>query len=544
VEQPNPHNYHGHAGDARAAGSHPPELATTIISPGDYSHLASIIDSAMDAIITVDDVQRIVMFNRSAARIFATRPEEALGSHLNRFIPERFRHAHSDHVRSFGKTGDTTRAMGRLGTLYGLRTDGKEFPIEASISQSITGGRTLYTVILRDISERMHLEEQLIQSQKMEGIGRLAGGVAHDFNNLLTVIFGYLGVASSQIEPDHRAQAALTHSREAAERAAKLTRQLLAFARKQIFTPRIFSVRDTISSVVPMLRRLIGEDVTLNVDLSPATGYVRADVGQFEQVIMNLTVNARDAMPSGGTLTISTRNQFLDEAYCRATAGASPGDHVVIDVADNGTGMPPEVLERLFEPFFTTKGPGKGTGLGLATCHGVIRQSGGHIAVKSTVDKGTTVSIYLPREPEDALAAFELKSATPASGGHETILLVEDNSMVRDLVHGSLTSAGYRVFAAENGSRAIHLAADTLGPIDLLVTDVVMPEMNGVRLAEAIQLTRPQIKVLYMSGYNEETILRHAAENQRIAFIPKPFTIDALLAKVRSVLDVAAGSSV
>ncbi|HLO39444.1 MAG TPA: ATP-binding protein [Phycisphaerales bacterium] len=514
-----------------------PAIASPLRVDG-QSHLSSIIDSAMDAIITVDDQQRVVMFNRSAARIFGTNIESALGSHLDRFIPERFRRVHGEHFRSFGQTGGTTRAMGRLGTLYGLRADGKEFPIEASISQAISGGRKLYTVILRDISERRLLEEQLIQSQKMEGIGRLAGGVAHDFNNLLTVIFGYLGVASSQIESDHRAQAALTHTREAADRAAKLTRQLLAFARKQIFTPRIFAVRDAVNSLVPMLRRLIGEDVTLDVDLAPGTGYVRADVGQFEQVIMNLTVNARDAMPSGGKLTIATRNIFLDEAYCRRNAGATPGEHVAISVTDTGVGMSPEVLERLFEPFFTTKGPGKGTGLGLATCHGVIRQSGGHIAVESEIGRGTSVRILLPREPEDALAALELKPNAPASGGSETILLVEDNAMVRDLVHSTLTRAGYRVLAAENGPRAIHLAADTIGSIDLLITDVVMPEMNGVRLAEAIQHTRPQIKILYMSGYTEETILRHGVESQLVAFLPKPFSIEALLLKIRSVLDI------
>ncbi len=502
-----------------------------------HSHLSSIIESAMDAIITVDEAQRVVMFNKSAERIFGTPASEAVGAPLERFIPERYRRAHSHHVRTFEATGGTTRAMGRLGTLYGLRSDGKEFPIEASISKATSGGRKLFTVILRDTSERRQLEEQLIQSQKMEGIGRLAGGVAHDFNNLLTVIFGYLGVASAMLEPDHRAQAALTHTREASERAAKLTRQLLAFARKQIFAPRIFSMRDAITALVPMLRRLIGEDITLHVALAPDTGHVRADVGQIEQVIMNLTVNARDAMPSGGILAIKTANVMLDEAYCRLHPAAKTGDHVVISVTDTGVGMSPEVLERLFEPFFTTKGPGKGTGLGLATCHGVIRQSGGHIIVESQQGSGTTVKVLLPREPEDALAHLELKPTSPATGGAESILLVEDNAMVRELVSSSLSRAGYRIIPAENGPRAIQIASETPGVIDLIITDVVMPEMNGVQVVEHITAVRPRIKVLYMSGYTEETIIRHGVETHAMAFLAKPFTVDAMLAKIRSILD-------
>ncbi|GMV27051.1 MAG: hypothetical protein AMXMBFR58_30820 [Phycisphaerae bacterium] len=502
----------------------------------EHEHLATIVDSAMDAIITVDETQHVVMFNASAERIFGVPVEMAVGSHLDRFIPERFRVAHRHHVQSFGQTGVTTRAMGRLGTLYGLRSDGKEFPIEASISQATAGGRRLYTVILRDVSERRMLEEQLIHSQKMEGIGRLAGGVAHDFNNLLTVMFGYLGVASSFLDPDHKAQAALTHTREAADRAAKLTRQLLAFARKQIVTPRVFSLRDAVMSLVPMLRRLIGEDVTLDVQCAEDTGYVKADVGQLEQVIMNLAVNARDAMPTGGTLTIRTANITLDDSYCRTHVGATPGPHVVITVADTGVGMPPEVLQRLFEPFFTTKRPGQGTGLGLATCHGVVRQLNGHINVQSQVGVGTSVHVLLPREPEGSVGQLELKPATPATGGSETILLVEDNLMVRELVSGALTNVGYRVISADGGSRAVHAAADTPGQIDLLVTDVIMPEMSGVRLAETISRARPAIKVLYMSGYNEETVLHHGVETETMAFLPKPFTVDALLTKIRSVL--------
>jgi PAS domain S-box-containing protein len=500
------------------------------------ARLSSIIDSAMDAIITIDETQKIVMFNHSAERIFGVKAGVAMGSAIDRFMPERYRNAHSSHVRTFGTTGVTTRGMGRLGTLYGIRSDGKEFPIEASISQADVGGQRFYTVILRDISERRALEDQLRQAQKMEGIGRLAGGVAHDFNNLLTVIFGYIAVTSQSLAPDDKAQAALAHAREAAERAATLTRQLLAFARKQIVSPTVLRFGDVVGSLEPMLRRLIGEDIQLRTVIAPDTGLVRADTGQLEQVVMNLAVNSRDAMPRGGTLAIETANITLDEAYCRTRVGATPGDHVMLAVTDTGTGMSSDVLERLFEPFFTTKGPGKGTGLGLAMCHGVIKQSGGHIAVYSEPGRGTSVKVFLPRVTNGAEAAA---AATPpkAVGGSETVLLVEDNTMVRQLVAEGLRSSGYNVLMAEDGADAVRLAEQDSQRIDLLITDVVMPEMSGVQVAEAIRARRPRLCVIYMSGYTEETIVHHGVETQDMAFIAKPFTVDALLRKVRTVLD-------
>ncbi|CAG0978870.1 two-component system, cell cycle sensor histidine kinase and response regulator CckA [Phycisphaerales bacterium] len=503
------------------------------------ARLSGIIESAMDAIITVDERQRIVMFNHAAERIFGVKAEQAIGGPLERFIPERFRAPHTSHIQGFAKTGVTSRAMGRLGTLSGLRADGVEFPIEASISQAVVAGTRFFTVILRDVSERRRLEEQLLQSQKMEGIGRLAGGIAHDFNNLLTVIFGYLGQASSRLESTHPARAALGHALEGAERAATLTRQLLAFARKQIVNPQILSLRDVVTGLEPMLHRLIGDDLTLRVVPAPDTGLVRADAGQIEQVIMNLTVNARDAMPMGGTLTIETMNVMLDEAYCRTRVGATPGEHVVIAMTDTGVGMSPEVMERLFEPFFTTKGPGKGTGLGLATCHGIVRQSDGHIAVYSEPGRGTCVKVFLPRVRTDVSAGGRAAPNGQSPGGNEVVLLVEDNPMVRDLVAQALGDAGYRLLVAENGPAAVRAATDQSKPIDLLVTDVVMPEMSGVQLAEAVSRLHPRVSVIYMSGYTEETIVRHGVEAEGLAFIAKPFTIETMLRKVRSVLDSA-----
>lgn len=503
--------------------------------------LHGIIESATDAIISIDGSQKIVMFNPAAERIFGVRAAEAMGGTLDRFLPERFRAAHSGHIRKFGTTGVTTRAMGMLGTLRGLRADGREFPIEASISQADVGGQRLYTVILRDVSERQKLEEQLLQSQKMEGIGRLAGGVAHDFNNLLTAIFGYVGSALMMLDVSHPAYSALTHTQEAAERAASLTRQLLAFARKQVVNLQVVRPKVVVEGIEPMLRRLIGDDVALRIAVKDDTGSVRADRGQLEQVIINLAVNARDAMPRGGTLTIETMNVDLDAVYCSARVGAEPGPHVTVAVTDTGVGMSPEVLSRLFEPFFTTKGPGKGTGLGLATCHGIVRQSGGHIAVYSEPGRGTSIKVFLPRVGDEG-TRITVKTALPAIGGHETILLVEDNEMVRGFVTESLARVGYNIITAQNGPEALR----SVGPahrIDLLITDVVMPEMSGVQLATKLQSERPGMPVLFMSGYTEDTIVHHGVETEGTSFIPKPFTLDALMRKVRSILHHGTGSA-
>lgn len=502
------------------------------------SHLIAIIDSAMDAIITVDDSQLVVMYNKAAERVFGVPIIEALGSPLERFIPERYRKNHSRHVHEFADTGSTQRAMGKLGTIYGLRADGGEFPIEASISQAMFAGRRYFTVILRDISERKRLESQLLQAQKMESIGRLAGGIAHDFNNLLMAMFNYLALAGRKLEPEHAARPYLKHTQEVAERAATLTRQLLAFARKQTLHPRLLNIRDVVLGVEPMLRRLIGEDIAFRTVLADDAGSVMADPSQLEQVLMNLAINARDAMPDGGTLTIESREVVLDDAYCRVHTGATPGPHVLLAVTDSGCGMPPDVLTRLFEPFFTTKAPGKGTGLGLATSHGIINQHGGHIAVYSEVARGTCVKVFLPRhidaathKPEDAAPA-----PTPRGGG-ETILLAEDSQFVRDLAASALREAGYTVLPAANGAIALKLATAHPDRIHLLISDVVMPELGGVKLAAALRQARTDIRVILMSGYTEETaeIQDQLADASR--FIMKPFMTDDMLRIVREVLD-------
>ncbi len=529
---------HHHFHQSAAGGAVQSAKGSGVSTAEQNAHLGAIIDSAMDAIITVDENQTVVMFNRAAQRVFGVDLTDAIGAPLEKFIPERFRSGHSRHVENFGKTGKTERAMGRLGTIFGLRSDGREFPIEASISIATFGGRSYYTVILRDISEKSRLEAQLLQAQKMESIGRLAGGVAHDFNNLLMAIFNYLALATRKLEPDHPARAHLASVQEVADRAATLTRQLLAFARKQTLGSRVVNPREIISNVEPILRRMIGEDLALRTVLAPDTGNVMADPSQLEQVLMNLAVNARDAMPKGGSLTIESANVMLDEAYCQPRIGATVGENVMIAVTDSGVGMSPEVLARLFEPFFTTKEPGKGTGLGLATCHGIISQHGGHIAVYSEPGRGTSFKIFLPRVAEKTASAVTPKAAdAPGPVGTETILLAEDSKMIADLATAALREAGYTVLQAANGARALEMARAHVGPIHLLVTDVVMPEMSGSDLAEAMATLRPKTKVIYMSGYTEETVERHGVPGDGAHFIAKPFMTSVLLRKVREVLD-------
>ena len=504
-------------------------------------YLYRIVESAMDAIITIDQAGRVVLFNTAAEKMFGVPAAEAMGQSLDRFLPAKERAAHHQQVQHFGRTGVSSRTMGNLGTITGCRADGTEFAMEASISQVVVGGQRYYSAILRDISDRKRLEAQLLQAQKMEGVGRLAGGIAHDFNNLLMAIFNYLALASRKLGPEHPVTPSLTQAHQAAQRAADLTRQLLTFARKQNFAPRVMAAHEVVVSLSPMLSRLIGEDVHLHTSLAQDTGNVRADPAQLEQVLANLAVNARDAMPNGGTLTIETRNEVLDDAYCRTHLDAVPGEHVVLSVSDTGVGMTPEVQARIFEPFFTTKPVGKGTGLGLATCHGIVKQCGGHIGVYSEVGRGTSVRVYLPRVHAGGTKKEPPRAAPePAPRGSETILLAEDSALVRELVAEELRASGYRVLAAASGPEALEIIRSNPGKIDLLLTDVVMPEMSGVQLAERV-LSILDIPVIYMSGYTDETISHHGVDPAKVPFIAKPAMTDTLLRLVHRVLHAGPG---
>jgi PAS domain S-box-containing protein len=397
-------------------------------------------------------------------------------------------------------------------------------------------GRT-FELFAEDVTERRTLEQQLRQSQKMEAVGRLAGGIAHDFNNLLMVISGYSEFLLDRLGPDPALRSPAQEIASAAVRATTLTRQLLAFSRKQMLAPKILDLNGVVTENFKMLTRMIGEDIDLVMVPAADLGSVRADAGQIEQVIMNLAVNARDAMPSGGKLTIETSNVSLDDEYARFHAPLKTGSYVMLAISDTGAGMDSETQSHIFEPFFTTKGP-KGTGLGLSTVYGIVKQSGGYIWVYSEPGKGTTFKIYLPRVAEaaetPALVAIPAESTEP---GTETILLVEDEANLRYLARQYLEKQGYRVIEAADGAVAMQIAVAHEGVIHLLLTDVIMPGMNGRELAQRISEIRPNVKILYMSGYTENVIGRNGTLDAGVRLLQKPFSLRDLKSKVREVLD-------
>ena len=390
--------------------------------------------------------------------------------------------------------------------------------------------------LLSEITERKSLEAQLMQSQKMEAVGRLAGGVAHDFNNLLTVIAGFGELLSEGLDHNSPLHEYSEEIKKAAERAAHLTRQLLAFGRRQILQPQVLDLNTVVADVDKMLRRLIGEDIQLKTVQSPSMGQVMADPMQIQQILLNLAVNSRDAMPKGGKLTIETANVELDEAYARGHINVTPGSYVMLAVSDTGTGMDAETRAHIFEPFFTTKEKGKGTGLGLATVYGIVKQSGGNIYVYSEPGLGTTFKIYLPQIEEPAPLPAAEKPQELLSETQRTILLVEDEAGVRTLARKVMESKGFRVLEAIQGEQALKILKEHAGPIHLLLTDVVMPGMSGRELAGHIEALHPEMRVLFMSGYTDEAIVSHGVLQSGIAFIPKPFTPDALVRKVHEIL--------
>jgi two-component system, cell cycle sensor histidine kinase and response regulator CckA len=389
--------------------------------------------------------------------------------------------------------------------------------------------------VWQDVTERRSLEEQLRQAQKMEAVGRLAGGVAHDFNNLLTTILGYSELVLGRLAPSDPVRGDLQEVRRAAERAAALTGQLLAFSRKQVLQPKAFDLNEGMRNLEKMLGRLIGEDIELTTQLEPSLGTVIADPGQIDQVIMNLAINARDAMPEGGRLAIETANADLDEDYARQHVGVRPGPYVMLAVSDTGVGMDAETRERIFEPFFTTKEPGKGTGLGLAMVYGTVKQSGGNIWVYSEPGHGTTFKIYLPRTDAPAMAAEA--GAVRSGGGSETVLLVEDEEPVRRFARRVLESAGYVVIEAPHAEEALRIVSEWTAPIDLLLTDTVMPGMSGPRLASKLRERFPGTKILYTSGYTDAGIAQQGVLDPPAPFLQKPFTPDSLLRKLREALE-------
>jgi nitrogen-specific signal transduction histidine kinase/CheY-like chemotaxis protein len=388
-----------------------------------------------------------------------------------------------------------------------------------------------------DVTERRTLEEQFHQAQKMEAVGRLAGGVAHDFNNLLTAILCYCDLVLAETSPGDQSREDIEEIQKAGNRAARLTSQLLAFSRKQIIEPTLLDLNDIVSDLREMLGRIIGEDVKIVPRLRPDVAPVKADRGQIEQVLLNLAVNARDAMPTGGTLTIETENVALDEHYAKTHMHVSPGPHVALTVADTGIGMTPEVHARLFEPFFTTKAPGKGTGLGLATVYGIVTRCGGNIGVYSEEGRGTVFKVYFPRADVSELVATDAAPIARAHVGSETVLVVEDEGSLRELARRLLHQQGYTVLTASSAVEARRLFEEN-PTIDLLVTDVVMPGASGPELTRQLIADRPALKVIYMSGYTEDAIVEHGVVKPGVAFLNKPFTSRTLGEKIRQVLEM------
>jgi two-component system, cell cycle sensor histidine kinase and response regulator CckA len=394
-----------------------------------------------------------------------------------------------------------------------------------------------YIGTTHDVTERRELEAQLLQAQKMESIGQLAGGIAHDFNNLLIPIMGYAELAKAGLAPDDERCQYIEEVIVAATRAATLTHQILAFSRKQILQPRVLNLNEIVVKFESMARRLIGEDIELRTILDPDLYRVNVDTGQMEQILLNLVVNARDAMPRGGQLTLETTNVYLDEAYLAKHKGAhASGHYAMLAVSDSGCGMDASTQEKIFEPFFTTKQPGRGTGLGLATVFGIVNQHQGSIWVYSEIGKGTTFKIYLPRAP-GSVQTVESVASESAHRGTETILVVEDEAMVRKLVCETLEAAGYGVIEARTPDEAVRLMSTSKGPIDLLLTDVVMPGMNGRDLYKKLDAIQPRLRVLYTSGYTDNVIVHHGILEAGLHFLQKPFTLHSLRQKVRQRLD-------
>jgi len=628
---------------------------------GRTERLRDIIASAMDAVITVDEHQRIVLFNAAAEKMFRCPQAEALGQPLERFIPQRFRSAHSVHVREFGESGRTNRAKGTLDSLWGVRADGEEFQIEASISQIKIGHTKLFTAIIRDITERKlaeealykseqrfskafrrsplaitistegegryldvndafldlmghkrkdvigrtaaelafwsdpfdrvemlrqlkegdlvakhntryrtangetreaevwaelieldgqacvlaitrdvteirQLEAQVRQAQKMEAVGQLAGGVAHDFNNLLGVIRGYADLALELVAPDDQLNRHLLQIARASQRAALLTQQLLAFSRKQVAFTKILDLNDVVRNATGMFLRLVGEDVSVEFQPTNPLGSVKADPAQIEQVLMNLVLNARDAMPTGGRIVIETAEAELDEHYASEHPGAHAGQHIVLTVSDTGCGMDESIKSQIFEPFFTTKRIGHGTGLGLSTVYGIVKQSGGYTLVYSEPGKGTTFKIYFPRvyERAEKLVLSHEEAEPPRGSG--TILVVEDDETLRELTVKLLEDGGYRVVDARDAEGALRIMAASEPEIDLLLTDVIMPGTSGPELVRLAKEGHPKLRSLFVSGYSGHLVGKQGVLLQESSFLEKPFTKRALLTKVYATL--------
>ncbi len=530
------------------------------------SQIAAILAIAADAIIALDGELRITEFNDGAAAAFGYAKEEVLGRRLDMLIPERFRAAHAGHVRAFAASGVAARRMGEREEIFALRKDGSEFPAEASIAQLRVGDERVYMVLLRDVTERKRTEEMLaqgraelemrvaertkaleeeirrreetqaalLQAQRMEAFGQLTGGIAHDFNNLLTIVLGNLELLEPTLASEDE-RALLHRAVDAAQMGARLTSRLLSFARRRRLAPAILDLNDLVLGLAELLKRSLGERITLSTVLAGALWPTRADPSEVENAVLNLAINARDAMPQGGKLVIETRNAGIDEAAAEAETGLRAGDYVRISVTDSGTGMDAETLQRVFEPFFTTK-EGRGTGLGLSTIYGFARQSGGHVTIDSAPGSGTTVNLYLPREATTAASkGSEAAPSVPMSENFETILVVEDDPKLRELTLQRIEGLGYVVLEAEDAAAAIALL-EKEPDVALVFTDIVLGRgMSGVELGRWLRANKPDVEVLLTTGYESDAA---ADEHSKDEFdvLHKPYGRLALAVALQTAL--------
>ena len=497
-----------------------------------------LLEAAPDAMVVVNQDGEIVLLNVQAEKQFGYRRDELVGQPVVNIIPEGFaERLIADDLRSAAEA--LAQQIGTGIELSGLRKDGSEFPIEIMLSPLDSDEGILVTAAIRNISLRKQAEGQLLQAQKLESIGRLAGGIAHDFNNMLFAIHGYAELLAgdlastnrSRLDPD-RALMSVNAISQAADRATALTSQLLAFSRQQVISPKVLDLNAAIGGLEPMVRQLIGGNMRLVLKLAHDAGHIRADAGQLDQILVNLVVNARDAMPDGGTVTIETSNVLVDEPYAIEHFDVRPGPYVLLVVIDTGVGMDRLTREHIFEPFFSTKELGKGTGLGLATAYGIVRQAGGHIWLYSEPGVGTSFKLYFPRVDAVVTTEQPAVAAAPAVGAG-TVLVVEDEPVVRDMTTQLLTRSGYEVIAVANGQEAMDRLAGLDTSIDVLVTDVIMPNMSGIELAEAIMDEYPQVGVVLLSGYTAETLNLERVTMRGAMFVPKPVTSTQLLVAIR-----------
>jgi PAS domain S-box-containing protein len=495
-----------------------------------------IADTAIDALISMDNDGTISFWNKAAERIFGYTSQEALGADLHKLLAPRRYHADANRNLAIFQNTGTGPAIGKTLELTAVRKDGTEFPVELSLATMNIKGKWCALGVLRDISDRKALESQLLQSQKLEAIGQLAGGVAHDFNNILTGIIGFTTLAMMKMDKDDPLMEYLDHVIIAANRAADLTKSMLIFSRKQAINPQPVNLNQIISKIEKFLKRIIGEDIELELSMEQEVLTINADSGQIEQVLMNLAANARDAMPKGGLMSIGSGKVEIDHNFMASNGYSEPGTYAVLSFSDSGEGMDETVCKKLFEPFFTTKEVGKGTGLGLSIVYGIVKQHKGFINVYSQPGIGTTFKIYLPLTQAVIEESPELKEGV-IKGGKETILVADDDALFLDLAERAFSMFGYTVISAVNGSEALAAFKENRGKINLVILDIIMPKMNGKEAFDEMRKIDPDLKGIFVSGYTRDIIINKGLIDQSLNFLSKPVNPKELLTKVREVLE-------